>query len=207
MENLGKTNWQAISAVGTLLAVIVALLKKEILGIWWRPKFKSNFIRKDPYVTYNDFNGQAGSSTAYCVHIEIENSGNKAAKDCIGSLEEIYSKKNGGYEKIEAYIPMILRWVREDFGPTVISPGQKKYLDVGYIQEKNKDNQERHFFQFFFKGYSDFFRFASGNYRLKIIVYSENTRSKEVWLEINWSGNWVAKYKDMLEKELLVTIK
>ena len=45
---LGYWNWTAFAAIATFLAVVVALLKEDITGLWRRPKLKATLRPEAP---------------------------------------------------------------------------------------------------------------------------------------------------------------
>jgi hypothetical protein len=42
--------------------------------------------------------------------------------------------------------------------------------------------------------------FLEGRYGIKVVIYSENAKSAEILLEIEWKGNWKKDKEDMFEE-------
>jgi len=185
------TLWTFFAAIGSCAVVFYAVLKEIILARYRRPILKSNFEMKNPYITKE-------SNIAYWYHLEILNIGKSTATVCLGYMDEILKKDGDSFFKIEEYIPMSLRWVREKTDePTILSPGQRKYLDIGLIKK-----DEHHKFSFCFNGFSDIAHLKAGSYKLKVVVYSENAKALTTWIEIAWTGQWSDDY-DAMKKELI----
>ncbi len=187
-----------IAAFSTALAIIWILFKETILARWRAPKFESHIFMETPYVT------QLGET--YYYHLGIKNIGKSTAFNCRGYVDGIYEYNNAQYERIKNFIAMPLCWAREDKPDTFIGPEQNKFLDLGTINIVVHYLGGKRPFELGFRDFSDINRLNPGKYKIKIILYSENTKSLSVDLYINWSGQGKTDYSSML-KELVISDK
>lgn len=190
----------AVAAFFTTTAIIWALFKETLLAFWKRPRFKSNFFMDFPYITKLP----ATTGQIYYYHLGVKNVGRSTALNCRGYVDGIYKYSNGQYERIKNFIAMPLYWTREDKAATFIGPEQEKFLDLGTIETQVIYLEGKRPFILGFREYSDTDRLYSGKYKIKIIFYSENTKSLPVDLYISWSGQGKEEYSEML-KELIIS--
>ncbi len=184
-----------IAAFSTLAAVIWMLFKETILARWRAPRLEL-FVHMDaPYVTIQE--------DTYYYHLGIKNTGKSTAQKCHGYIDEIYEYKNGRYERIKNFIAMPLFWAKEEKIETFIGSEQEKFLDLGTINFQVIYARGKRPFTLWFRAHSDTDKLYAGKYRIKINIYSENTRALSRDLEITWSGESKEKYNDMLN-ELII---
>jgi len=187
-----------IAAFFTALAIIWILFKETILSRWKAPKLQSLIHMDMPYVTKQ--------GETYYYHLGVKNIGRSTAQNCRGYVDRIYEYNNGQYERVKNFIAMPLFWAREEKPDTFIGPDQEKFLDIGTINTNFIYLGGKRPFIFWFRAFSDTGSLYLGRYKVKIILYSENTKSLSVDLYINWSGQGKEKYEDML-KELIISDK
>lgn len=208
----------AIAAFSTFLAVFWVLLKDTILRWWKRPMFECDLKVESPYITKTNVKYGAQLFTpGYYYHIRVLNNGRSIAKSCVGYIEELYyGDEDGHYHKVNNFIPLPVAWAHEGHIHTHINPKQKKYLDIGFITKqyyKVLDIPEKEIprlgnegdivFRFCFRGfpYGEVSELWAGSYKIKISIYSENTKSFSGYLDLKWSGNWNDNYEEM-KKEI-----
>ncbi|MDP3041417.1 MAG: hypothetical protein Q8N62_01590 [Candidatus Omnitrophota bacterium] len=186
----------AVAAFFTTTAIIWVLFKETILARWRAPKLQSLINMDMPYVTKQ--------GRTYYYHLGIKNIGRATAQNCRGYVDRIYEYNNGQYERIKNFMPMPLYWAREEKSATFIGPDQEKFLDLGTIDTDCSYAVGKRPFVLWFREYSDTSRLFLGRYKIRIILYSENTESLPVELYISWSGQAKEEYMDML-KELIIS--
>jgi len=138
---------QWVAAGATLLAVVVALFKEEIVRLWRRPEL-SPLIRLRPpdshktSATYPVLQQEGEQQVliqrradCYYFRIWIENVG-RARAEQVQVFASSLSKQHadGVFQPVDDFLPMNLRWshTREIFAEG-IAPGMGKHCDVGHI--------------------------------------------------------------------------
>jgi len=130
-----------------------------------------------------------------CVRIVVVNTSKSVPlDDCQVHLESIYFRREGDddFEWLAHYSPVNLSWSgtlltadNEKYGATKLMPGERRPVDVirSYESENEvyllPDNPG-----FGLRWLSDF-----GTYRLRIVVFGEPSRPKEIYLDVDWSGD------------------
>ena len=137
--------WTA--AIATFLAVIVALLKEELVALWRRPNLaaRAQLSAPDCHKTEITFtNQQTGTIVdrwpCYYLRIWVENTGNVRAEQVQIFVSRLLRKHADGMFKEERqFLPMNLRWshTKEVF-TSGISPKMGKHCDIGYIVHPSK---------------------------------------------------------------------
>ena len=122
----------------------------------------------------------------------------------MGYIEEVYRcKENGELEQLKNFIPLPLTWAHEHRVDTFLNPGQNKYLDIGYVTVGTRRVGLDFQFCFETRPFGELTKIEAGTYKVKIVLYSENTKSLPLYLCIRWHGSWKDKYDDM-KKELII---
>lgn len=139
------TPFEKISAIGTLLAVSVALFAvfwPSILRRLNKPKLIFEFDNKEPYCRRipNILDPRTGKITqlkSYYVRLRIKNKGRSIARNCKGKLIAIAHKDLGTLR--QDFDPVILRWVGNynSSGVLDINSREYEYLDVFSTNEKS----------------------------------------------------------------------
>jgi hypothetical protein len=121
-----KPEW--ISAIGTVLAVIVAIVLSvsSLIAKWWnRPRFKVEFKNEEPYSRTTKF----PSYLAYWIRLRVLNVGRSVAKDCEGKLVKIIDAQTK--EELRNFDPVVLHWVGARIDkPIDINKNEYEYLDI-----------------------------------------------------------------------------
>jgi hypothetical protein len=104
MPNIGCIDWQAVGAVATLLAVVVALFIPFLPDWFVKPKLRLSFKLEIPYVrkSTTDDRGIAPPDYSYYARLLVENRGNRVANhvEVFVSTVEKKAPTTGRYELI-----------------------------------------------------------------------------------------------------------
>ena len=224
----GRDNYQkidlaiaALAAFSTFLAVFWVLFKDTVLNYWKRPMFKCDLKIESPYISKTNIEYKSSQFIEYIpgyyYHIRVFNEGRSIAKSCIGYIEEIYYLcEDGNYLKTQNFLALPVSWAHEGHIHTHINPKQEKYLDIGYIAKRyfkvfnlpdeaipRLGKQGDIVFRLCFNRFpiGELSELWAGSYKIKISIYSENTKSFSGYLNLKWSGNWKDDYEEM-KKEI-----
>jgi hypothetical protein len=104
-----KPDWEAITAVGTLLAVFVALFQEPVRRWWRAPKLCFGWRH------YNDEDHRAHGDRLRItrhVHVVVKNKGRDPAQRVQVSLVGVFriDEETRRYARIERFVPAPLRW-------------------------------------------------------------------------------------------------
>ena len=140
-------------SIATLLAVIVALFKEQLVRIWRRPKLEARVRLSAPdchktQMTLFDPKTRAVMERTDCYYFRlwVENTGNQRAEKVQVFLSKLFRRHaDGSFVEDKAFLPMNLRWSHSQLsplGPEIfaegISPNMGKHCDIGHILDPNK---------------------------------------------------------------------
>jgi len=203
------TDWQAISAVGTFVAVGVALFI-AIFGQWatrkiFGPRVRIEFESRAPFLVRTDRTlvpVERGSDeltnlgVSFWVRVRIHNAGKSTAERCKVKLLNV--QYDGGKKELERFDPVILRWVSpplgtEQFKPLDILRDEKELCNLlSLLQAKQQiaeiecDSEPR-------GAITAFDLRKHTNYWLDIVAFGENFKPVYKTLEVEGTANWHLK--------------
>jgi len=151
MGNSNTAIW--IGSIATLLALIVALFKEELVGLWRRPKLQARIRLSAPdchktEMTLYDKNTGAVLERSDCYYLRswIENTGNQRAEKVQVFVSKLFRRHaDGSFVEDKSFLPMNLRWSHSQptpLGPEIfaegISPQMGRHCDLGHILDPSK---------------------------------------------------------------------
>ena len=140
-------------SIATLLAVLVALFKEQLVRLWRRPKIEAKIRLSAPdchktQMTLLDKSTGAvlGSADCYYFRLWVENTGNQRAEKVQVFLSKLLRRHaDGSFVEDKSFLPMNLRWSHSQLsplGPEIftegISPKMGKHCDLGHIIDPSK---------------------------------------------------------------------
>lgn len=161
-----------------------------------------------------------GFSAYYCRFI-VHNKGKSQSKLCEAILEELWIADSAGvFHKDENFSPVNLNWVGFKEQPYInINPGRRIFCDIGHLSSpeyqkrfelsqyamiSEEDQQKlKFFFDLLIKYFAQWDSLVPGNYKIKVVIYSENAPKCEKIFQITWSGEWKDKEEEMF-RELVI---
>lgn len=203
---------QWVAGGATFLAVIVALLKEEIVRLWRRPELAASIKLGPPdshktYFTYQVLQQQMliqKKAECYYFRLWIENKG-KTRGEKVQVFAAELSKRiaDGTFRPVDDFLPMNLRWshTHEIFAEG-ISPPIGKHCDLGHITVPDAlvELQEDHpdappgttvlALDLEAKPNTKSHLVPSGTYRLTLRIAGANCSPVTMTLEITITGDW-----------------
>jgi hypothetical protein len=140
-------------SVATLLAVLVALFKEEIVRLWRRPKLHVRIKLSAPdchKTIMTAFNPKTGAlidnADCYYFRLWIENIGNQRAEKVQVFISKVSRRHaDGSFFEDKSFLPMNLRWSHSqssNLGPEIfaegISPHMGKHCDLAHMLDPKK---------------------------------------------------------------------
>ncbi len=219
---------QWVSAAATLLAVLVALFKVEIVNWWRRPILDASVFLEPPYCHSTTLHYTArrtaltfAQAQSYYFRLWIANRGKTRADRVQVFAARLYRKiADGSFKEDRNFLPMNLRWAHGQSrepggGPEIyaegISPDMGKHCDLGHITdpsnrvELNEDVDG-------VPATSTIFALdlevnpntksnllAPGTYRLELQVAAANSRPIKKLVELTVTGQWFADERRMFQ--------
>lgn len=115
---ISRLSWQAVSALGTLLVVIVALFGQEIRRLWSRPKVDLDWFEpKDPHLVRQigasyEATGRHEPYEGLFITLELTNTGKQTASEAEVLLTRVATNTAAhGWRWKENWTPIPLEWV------------------------------------------------------------------------------------------------
>jgi len=227
-----QIDWGSIGTfVASVTALFIAIFKEWLESLIFKPGLRIYFENRPVYGhrTVMDFHvndsitgkliGVFSVPVDYFSFLVI-NEGKKQAKDCEVVLEEVSKKNEQGIWIKEEHIPTNLKWVWKDNPQFVsINPGRRIYCNIGHILKLDSQEREPSHWRFmpsqdkgkpiFMLELMHFFYwqrdcFVPGEYKIKIVVYSENAKRQEKTFKIEWTGNWAEKEEAIFREEIKI---
>lgn len=157
----------------------------------------------------------------YCCRFRVHNKGKSQAKFCEAILEEIWIADSAGkFHKDLNFSPVNLNWVGFKGQLYInINPDRRIFCDIGHVSSpeyqkyfefsryalmSEEDQQKlKFFFDLLIYYFAQRDSLVPGNYKIKVVIYSENAPKCEKIFQITWSGEWKDKEEEMF-RELVI---
>ncbi len=211
-----------VIAFGTILLALVALFGNAISRWLRRPKLEVEVNPNPPHCHKTFLSTDTGEVVADCYYFRvlIENRGKTAARNVEVFAEELLRKTKGGeYKTVSSFIPMQLIWsnIGQMLYPA-LHPDAKRHCDVFHIVDpsgratqlaNSMENADREdiprdkailSFDTRAKANTKGHLQPPGDYHLKIVVTSENTKALQKTLRIETTGDWIDDEGRMLSE-------
>lgn len=199
--------WAGI--VATAAAVVIALLKEDIVRLWRKPKLTVQLRLYAPdchkmTLHLTDNSRVVASAPCWYLRLWIENTGNARAEQVQVFVDELSRREPDGFKEYEDFMPMNLVWSHgHEVFAAGLSPKMGKHCDFGHIIDPasrtafGEDREDVPAKETILKldlehppstlGHL----IPQGTYRMKLRVAGSNT-SQPVEKELNFTltGNW-----------------
>ena len=188
-------------AVGTILAVIVALAKESIFQWLYKPRFTvsleedgiSEIIRQDQKIP---------EATSYCCYVSIENNGSLAAKGCRVNISEIKDLSNKKPKLIKSAIRKPLYWTSQYVDIPVGIPTRLKLFEIKNPNSVGTPNTTNATIKpkINFNGctLNDSYR-QKGKWSIDYFISYTNGNAFKFSVLIEWNGEFKSRATDMKE--------
>lgn len=225
-------NWASIlTAIGTMLAVIVALFQKQLIALLFHPNLKARIDLSAPdcvktKINHYDENGRLKSQeNSYYFRLWVENNGSVRAENVQVFFSKLLKKyMDGKFIEEKQFLPMNFRWSNSPIGQVEIftdgiSPKMGKHCDIGHIVDPSTPRSsalreilnftgEKTLLEFdlevFPSTYSNVI--SPGEYQLVLQIAAANAKPKEVKLSLNFTGEWFNDETQMYSKGIGIQI-
>ncbi len=201
---------QWISAIGTVLAVIVALFSKIIRDWYNRPRINMTCPEsKQCREIIEQGSESSDSSSEIRIRIKLENSGNYIANHAALFVDTYYKKraKDDTYVKSE-FTPIQMRDYRKS-KPTQIAPHLIYYFDIASIHlyddmtEQDGVGKPKQFYKLYLLGAELNQELGRGTFVIPLKFYSSRIDVKISYLKIYWESDNFATDKEHFECVML----
>ena len=138
MEWGNLAQWAAVGT--TTAAIVVALLKEELIRLWRHPKLKMEIAAKHPFIVRTPVSHGEWNGWRYFIRLRIRNTGKLRAEKVEVFLAEALIGENDTYRPVANFTPMNLRWSYSDIERPIIyldgiSPDMQRLCDFGAISD------------------------------------------------------------------------
>ncbi|WP_445404063.1 hypothetical protein [Acinetobacter vivianii] len=191
-----------ISSIITVFAMLVALFKEDIRGVFVRPKLtisKENKLKELTQKTENNI-----EAIDYFYKIFIQNVGNIPAKEVEIYLNSLTCKKSASqyHEEIEVDgVP--LTWLNSDSKQIMIPRNSKKSLTLFKILPPNEVSTPDQSSSILNKpklkiGTNEYcVDNELSDWVMSFAIYSDNAKPISIQLKIKWNGKWESRLTEM----------
>jgi hypothetical protein len=212
-----------VSAIATWCAVVVALLKEDILRLWRRPRLVATIRLRPPDCTKTPLyimkpvmgttRSEAVAFDCYYLRLWIENRGKQRAERVqIYAAKLLKKHADGVFREVGTFLPMNLRWAHSP-DPTKpplifedINPQMGRHCDLGRITDPRApidrlpgvppDKAILHL-DLEIDPATGTNLISPDVYRLQLRIAAANARPTDKHLEITLRGDWFADQSRM----------
>ena len=215
---------QWVAAIATLLAVIVALFKEDIIRRFRRPILRISIKPGPPdcHKTWITYQTQGTALTLvrthrYYLRLWLKNEGAVRAEKVQVFAEKLWRRAaDGSFNDVESFLPMNLRWShsRTPDSPEIfadgISPRMGKHCDLGHITHPKRAAELNEWLSdvphdktilaldLEVAPNTQSHLLPPGVYRLDLRIAAANSKPVETTLEITLTGEWHDRESTML---------
>jgi hypothetical protein len=230
---LAPDQWGALSSIGTLGAVLVALyaIFQERFRAWLsHPSLRVTVSTSAPYAQKTLISSGEHTAQCYYFRLKVENAGNLEADGVeILAADLLEEDGQGHFKKSTRFLPMHLVWSHDRRISQHISTGMFRFCDLGHII----DPAERHHFlgEDFIITYASLFfgheiaeevvlsldtevkplttthLLPAGNYKLKLLVGAKGIKPQRLEVAINLGRSWIVNQDQMLSEGITIEMK
>ena len=207
-----------------IVALFVPYLAELVKRKAFSPKLKIGHRNSPPFSLHTFWSNRKTPEVrepVYFFRFQIKNDGKSQARRCEAILETLWLFDASGKPHLyENFSPVHLRYDEIGTRFVDINPKRKVFWNIGHIssysyQEQSEsnlftdvpgdhENQLRFLFDLLEYPHSQPNCLVPGKYGICIKLYSENAGTKEIYFQIDWSGNWQSAETDMF-REIVVT--
>jgi hypothetical protein len=198
-------DWISVVFSG-LGGAILALIGKETISCWRRPRLNVDFEKKGqeyPRIqVYNEDSLKSPgiySPTAF-LRLKVFNKGKTTAFDCEAKIELFIPKRNEYYKQPLHWArqyPLIYKSLDKIFSPITLNRNDDEIVDVLILKLSDKEPDPEPNPAVNIETYSPGVLLLQKNeeYYIKVIIYASNTTSKPFLFKVNWDGSFLGFYK------------
>lgn len=204
---ISPSDWVLIGCTITL--AVIALTAPYLNELWKRkslaPKLKTLFHKESPYILEVD-----RFPYLYSLCFKVKNEGNSKAKNCEVIIENFcYKNEMGNFIEDNINFPSNLKWVYNNNSQIDILPKAGHFFYFLNICDYNDSNyKDKLFFEIGVDSLVPSFKEEISlplNYlKIKIVIYSENAKKCEQYIEIKSPGI-KRDNKEQVLKEMQIT--
>lgn len=215
------SDWVLIGA--TLFLGSIALLAPYIIEKWkyrfYSAKLDFIFFHRPPFCHITQMKGAGVDFPVYYFRFKIINIGKIQADQCEVVVENIWKEdETKTFKEFINFSSVWLKWSGiQNTRYLSIQPDRKVFCDMGRIHHPDNEpesayrnitieerEQNKFFFEWPERFYSQWDCLIPGKYRIKIAVYSKNAKKISKKFNIAWSGIWKDQESEMLN-ELVIS--
>lgn len=197
---------QWITAIGTVLAVVVALFQKLLRDWYNRPKIEITCKDNNQCMVENKAGTESSdSSNEIRIRVKLENKGNYIANHAAMFVDTVYKmrEKEGSFVKIE-FTPKQLKDFRNT-KPSSIAPHLFYYFDVASIHQydsmatEDQQGKQKQFYKLYLLGEGDNTELGRGTFIVPLKFYSSRINVKIAYLKLYWDSNDYSTNKQVFD--------
>lgn len=201
---------QWLTAVGTLLAVAIALFLKPIRDRVNRPKIEISCKDNNQCkVEIKSGTESSDSSSEIRIRVKLENKGNYIANHAALFVDTIYKKrdKEESFVKSE-FTPKQIKDFRNT-KPSSIAPHLQYYFDVASIHQfdsmatEDQQGKKKQFYKLYLLGEGDNMELGRGTFIVPLKFYSSRINVKIAYLKLFWDSDDYSTNKQVFDFRMI----
>lgn len=215
--------WTAIGAIGTFLAVVVALWPafsswkrrpKLYTGIRLHPPecgmYQQNEIRRVSFVNEPGVQGRTVASVsvgdAFWFRLYVTNTGQTAARDVEVTIGDVTRLDDGRFVPYSGFLLSNLIWTHErEVSRAQLLPGTDRNVDLGNMRRPDPNTQVQFRFQLSIDPVSAYNVVEPGTYEFDIQVGAANCDQVKTRFRLAFDGMWSADHEVMFKRHFSIT--
>lgn len=200
-----------LEAIGTVLAVLVALFYKPIIDFITRPKFKITCPNNNICIEkINVANESSTIEKRTIIRVKIENTGKSATTHSEVIVDTVYKKQSGNTDYVQTdYAPFHLKDNRGGC-PKALAPNLIYYFDVAVISKHDvmsnvvETSEQKQFYKLSLFTEKSLQLLGVGTFIIPIKVYGTRLSTPAIaYLKIYWDSDAYTVSRDKFSVEVI----
>lgn len=199
---------QWLTALGTVLAVFIALFQKPFRDWYNRPKIEMTYSDNKQCKVEVNSSESSDSSKQIRIRIKLVNKGNYIATHAALYVDSYYKNRgDGSFVKIET-TPKQLRDYR-NAKPSSIAPHLQYYFEVAVVNKyesmttQDENGNAKQFYKLYLSGEGVFSELGRGTFIIPLKFYSSRINVKIAYLKLFWDSDVYTLDKQYFSVEML----
>jgi hypothetical protein len=187
-----------IPLLTAIIGAAVALVGKEIIAWWRRPKLIIDFessVNEYPVIQdYNDMviGGDGSSSRVIMLRLNVVNRGKTTAYDCEAKMDLVTPVRKSKYRQTlhwSKHHPAIYKSPEQIYSPINLNRNDSETLDTILLRYGTVDSDPKKI-QSHMETYSagGLQLYGNEDYYIKVTIYARNTTSRSFNFRVNWNS-------------------
>ena len=201
------TDW--LTSLGTIGAVVIAVLSRPIRNWWNRPRIDITCSNKEPCVVQiGGTSSNSDTDKRLVMRIKVTNTGNYNATYSALYVDSFYQKRRDGKYIQKEFTPKQLRDYKNST-PSVIASHLVYYFDIATLlrfdiqTNENGTVKAKQFYKLYLLGDGKTTELGTGSFIIPVKFYCSNSCSVVKYISVFWDGVDLSKESSVFDFKII----